>query len=65
MIEQLDFPDRIEIHKDGVIHRANGPARIWRRSGIASWHLFGKPHRYYGTQNVNGTWWIHGKRIHR
>lgn len=61
MIEQIEFSDRIEYQKDGLVHRTNGPARIYQRSGGWGWVLFDKRHRYYGPQNVNGVWWLYGR----
>ena len=50
-----------------VLHRANGPARIWNE-GDFEWYLFGNIHRYYGpptcfagTTEFYPHWAIHGE----
>jgi hypothetical protein len=55
--------------QNGVIHRTNGPA--WINPGCGHtplgyywhWRLFGVRHRYYGPQNRDDDWWLHGKRV--
>jgi hypothetical protein len=54
--------DNVEYYKDDVIHRTNGPARTWF-DGVEAWYLFGEYHRYYGPQDVDGSWWLHGDQI--
>lgn len=55
---------RCEYRLDGLLHRCNGAARIWIQLGIWGWYLYGKPHRYYGPQNLShGSWWIFGNKI--
>jgi hypothetical protein len=52
----------IEYIKDGMYHRANGPA-MWHRNG-GCWWLNDKPHRYYGARSSYIVeWWIHGEMI--
>jgi hypothetical protein len=46
---------------NGVLHRADGPARVWP-SGTKEWYLNGKRHRVDGPARVwpNGSkqWWL-------
>ena len=52
----------IEYIKDGMYHRANGPA--FEGSGGWHWWLNDRPHRYYGSRSSYiGEWWIHGEMI--
>ena len=48
--------------RDGELHRANGPASIWD-DGVEAWYLFGEYHRYYGPQDIDDSWWLHGEQI--
>lgn len=50
---------------DGLLHRVNGPAAIWKYEDedIWQWWLFGNNHRYYGVSNGRNEWDIHGKPI--
>lgn len=47
----------------GVLHRVNGPARIWPDDGGWIWVLYGRPHRYYGYSNGSKDWDIHGDMV--
>jgi hypothetical protein len=46
----------------GEYHRTDGPASIWS-DGVCGWYLFGKYHRYYGPQDVDDSWWLHGTQL--
>lgn len=70
MIEQIVKPDGsiyFQSAESEKFHRPNGPAiQLW--SGEWDWFLFGRYHRYYGSQcyythDDSGEWWIHGKHI--
>jgi hypothetical protein len=52
----------VDYYHYDVIHRTNGPARKWN-DGVEAWFLFGEYHRYYGPQDVDGSWWLHGNLI--
>ena len=47
---------------EGVLHKANGPSRIWG-DGVWDWWLHGERHRYYGPAQCIGCWYIHGDMI--
>lgn len=35
-----------------------------KRYGICYWWMDDKKHRYYGSQNdINGEWWLRGRRV--
>lgn len=44
---------------DGELHKVNGPALVMR-DGRWDWYLFDVWHRYYGPQDNDNEWWIHG-----
>lgn len=58
-----------EYIKDGMPHRANGPACIWKgNKGV--WYKNGRMHRYYGECSYgydevryNIRWYIDGRRV--
>jgi hypothetical protein len=58
MIERDDVWSRFEYRKDGKLHRVNGPA--WYDKGSWAWFLNDKWHRYYGPQDNDSEWWVHG-----
>lgn len=60
--EIITRSDCVEYYKDDIIHRSNGPARIWN-DGVGGWYINGEYHRYYGPQDIDGSWWLHGIRI--
>jgi hypothetical protein len=51
---------RIRYLKDGVEHRANGPAIYWVNPNEWNWVYFGVCNRYYGSASDQGDWTIHG-----
>ena len=60
------MPTRFPIikFKNGLLHCANGPARIWNDDDDGwGWYLYGKFHRYYGPRSSAGNWWIHYRKI--
>lgn len=60
---EIDEDESLKQYKmNGKCHRANGPASIWQ-DGVYGWYLFGEYHRYYGQQDVDGSWWIHGDLV--
>lgn len=48
--------------EDGLPHRVSGPAIEWNDGGW-SWWLYGDMHRYYGPQNLQNEWVVHGRII--
>lgn len=48
--------------KNGKVHCANGPAKVWDE-GDWHWYLYGKWHRYYGPIDNDGDWWIDNEFI--
>lgn len=63
MIERVDQGGWVSYRLNGVPHRPDGPARIWK-DGDWDWALFGKWHRYYGgCRNWGDGWWIHGEQV--
>jgi hypothetical protein len=62
MIERTRYEKYTKYTKDGMPHRANGPAYEWW-DGDWSWLLNCDFHRYYGPQNYSNEWWIHGRQV--
>lgn len=58
-IEIIRDVDWTQYKMNGKTHRANGPASMWD-DGVYGWYLFNEYHRYYGPQDIDGSWWIHG-----
>jgi hypothetical protein len=53
---------------NGDWHRPNGPAVVYDANVFSeltetSWYLYDLMHRYYGPQDDDSEWWIHGKWI--
>lgn len=48
---------------DGLLHRADGPAVIWKHTDDWGWYLFNDWHRYYGSPGIGTDWYIHGRKI--
>jgi hypothetical protein len=65
MIELFEDDHFIRYRLDGEVHRANGPAIIWKNNGEWVWRMRGTRHRYYGPTNSYGTgnWCIHDRII--
>lgn len=61
--EILMFPDRIEYHYYGELHRENGPA-VEYANGSKQWWINGKRHREDGPAiedaNGNKVWFLNG-----
>ena len=55
---------KCEEHRvNGVLHKSNGPARIWD-NGNEVWFLHGDWPRYYGPSNLfQSLWMIHGTLV--
>jgi hypothetical protein len=63
MIERTRYEKYTKYTKDGIPHRANGPAYEWE-NGNWEWWVFGKTHRYYGPAcQWNRGWYIHREQI--
>lgn len=63
MIKQIEYSDRVRyVLLDDMLHRPNGPYFIHANSDW-DWMLFGRCHRYYGPQDNEGGWRIHGKLV--
>ena len=60
------WTNRKEWYSNGLHHRINGPAVIWK-NGTQEWHLNGKMHRTDGPakiwSNGNEEWVINGQYI--
>ena len=64
MIQQIEYNGWTEYKLNDMLHRPNGPARIWKYTGDWTWYLFDELHRYYGyTRSYGYGWFIHGRRI--
>lgn len=63
MLKRIEDPYAIEYRLNDILHKTNGPAIQWKETNWYTWWLNGIWHRYYGPQDQNGFWRIHGRTI--
>ena len=68
MIRLYPDGDKEYYNNEGLLHREDGPAVIYK-NGPKCWYLNGKRHRIDGPaierpNSINNNWFYHGKFIH-
>ena len=63
MTQRHDYFTHIAYMLNELLHRTDGPARIWNASGDWGWYLYGMRHRYYGPSSRAGHWFLHDRGV--